>query len=686
MNFNFMPRTKKMLETSKESEFVAQQKEMGEVPSMLPEFPKEVLDARNIHMEMARRASAQRETRSEFFDMMTYTKDYEKNRQYANTFLRPKKNDSETRVNAGTLEKKIDVLVNELVSINLEGEIRCYDKNNIKYIELGHNLTNIVRITNMQERDVDFWPSAFRELVVQRIVYIQDTFADYYSNSIHIQRPEKVLMSGLKVFLGDINLPLYQFNKQPYIWRYHRMTWEAGNAIYGKNPRFKEMWKYVKPGMGNGSFMGGLFDFRLFNINRNEIEIKELVSTVDDEYMLYIQSVPMTPAGTKFSDEIWKFPSYDMAASSVKDVSIDWTYGRGIASAGKVLAALTDDQIRSMVRKAQQALEPPTGIKKQLDINDPTANKIYNRQVFDPGTFTQGLSKDDFSRLVDHQGVTQSDMNMLEKITGLLQEQVGVPDQLQGLKTSGTLTATESVELKRQGLKQIGLIVIAAMRLVRECTYLRLYNVLTNWTDVIGKAIDPKTQTAKDLYRFFVINDTDLEDGLRGTREIYLMDRAITDDEKEAIYQREKDLEEKGKIVRSYTIDFKTMLDIGMQFYCVALPKEQEGSTMDKALFSDALNQAKAISDMTGRPLNADKIVDHFQTVWDKKGWFKDPQATGPVSGVDPSMGGIGSLPAPGTPVQSGSAPLPSPTQGNAAGMSASLSSGSPMDAVAASQ
>ena len=42
--------------------------------------------------------------------------------------------------------------------------------------------------------------------------------------------------------------------------------------------------------------------------------------------------------------------------------------------AGKVLAALTDDQIRSMVRKAQQALEPPTGIKKQLDINDPTAN------------------------------------------------------------------------------------------------------------------------------------------------------------------------------------------------------------------------------------------------------------------------------------------------------------------------
>lgn len=677
-----MPRTKKMLDTSKESEFVAQQKEMGEVPLTQPEFPKEVLEARNIHMEMARRAASQRETRSEFFDMMTYTKDYEKNRQYANTFLRPKRNDSETRVNAGTLEKKIDVLVNELVALNLEGEVRCFDKHNIKYEELGINLTGIIRITNQQERDVDFWPSAYREMIVQRIVYVQEYFADRHQNGTHVQRPEKRLLSGLKVFLGDINLPLYDLHKQPYIVRYNRMTWEAGNNIWGKNPQYAEMWKYVKPGMGTGSFVNGLFDFRLFNINRHEIEIMEVLSTINNEYALYIQSVPMTPAGTKLSEELWHFPSYDIAASTVKDVSVDWSYGRGIASAGKVLAALTDEQIRSMVRKAQQALEPPTGIKKQLDVNDPTANKIYNRQVFDPGTFTQGLSKEDFSKLVDHTGVTQSDMEMLQKITDLLQEQVGVSDQLQGVKTSGTMSATEAANLKQQGLKQIGLIVFAAMRLVRECTYLRLYNILTNWTDVIGKAIDPKTQTAQDVYRFFKINDSTLEDGQRGSREVYFMDRPTTEEENEQIYEWEEEQKRKGRNVRIQPIDFKTMLEIGMQFHCVAIPKEQEGSTMDKAMLSDAINQAKAISDMTGRPLNGDKIIEQFETIWDKKGLFqKQAPGAGPLPGVDPSMGGIGALPA------TGGSQLPSPTQGGAAaGATGSLQPATPAESLAATQ
>jgi hypothetical protein len=106
VKFNFMPRAKKPLAASKVSPGVERNERLNTSPTGLPDLPEEVLKARNKHLDLARRASSQRERRSEFFDMMTYTRDYERNRQYANTLLRLKKNDSEVRVNAGTLEKK----------------------------------------------------------------------------------------------------------------------------------------------------------------------------------------------------------------------------------------------------------------------------------------------------------------------------------------------------------------------------------------------------------------------------------------------------------------------------------------------------------------------------------------------------------------------------------------------------
>lgn len=653
---------KKGLKSSKPSPAVARDKELADAPTGLPDLPGDVLEARDKHLSMARKASAQREKRSEFFDMMTYTRDYERNRQYANTLLRLKKNDSEVRVNAGTLEKKIDVLVNEILSLNLEAEFRAFDKNNRRHVELGNDLTDIVRITNIQERDQDLMAAAIRELIVQRAVYVQEAFADYELNGVRVKRPEKVVYSGLKVFVGDINLPMHLWQKQPAVFRYNRMTYELAEATYKK--MFPEMWPYVKPGMGGNGFANGAFDWRMYSIDRNEVEVLEVLSTVNNEYQIYVQSVPMLPSGSKFSEEIWKYPSYDMAVSAVKDMSLDWFYGRGVAASGKVLAALSDETIRSMVRKSWQALEPPYGVSKPFDPADPSSGKIFSKDVFDPGRFTQGIAKDDISKLIDHTGVTPSDMDMLEKINQLLQEQVGVADQLQGLDTGNAKTATESAQLRQQALKQIGPVVAAAVRLYRECAYMRLYNILTNYTDVIGKIINPDSQLAEDMYRHFVADDVTLENGRRGRKEIYLTDRAITPNEENSIYEYENAQEKKGDIVRVHTLDIKRIQQVDMDFYCVVAPKEQEGSMMDKAYLSDAINQAATISELTGRRLNADKVIESYENVWRKKDLFEKAeeamQQMGSVPGV--GMGSAGPVPMPG--MVKGGAPLPSPSEG----------------------
>lgn len=653
-----MPRAKKPLAASKVSPGVERNERLNTSPTGLPDLPEEVLKARNKHLDLARRASSQRERRSEFFDMMTYTRDYERNRQYANTLLRLKKNDSEVRVNAGTLEKKIDVLVNEIISLNLEAEIRAFDKDNRRYVELGNDLTDIVRITNIQERDQDLMLAAIRELVVQRAVFIQEVFADYTLNGQRVKRPEKRVYSGLKVFVGDVNLPMHDWRKQPCIFRYNRMTYELGESLFAK--RFPEMWQYVKPGNGGTGFLNGAFDWRLYSIERREIEVLEYLSTIDNEYQIYIQSVPMLPSGSTMADEIWKYPCYDMAVSAVKDMSLDWFYGRGVASSGKVLAALSDEMIRSYVRKCWQAVEPPYGVNRAFDPTDPSANKIFSKEVFDPGRFTQGISKDDIQKLIDHTGVTQSDMAMLEKINQLLQEQVGVADQLQGLDTGNAKTATESMQLRQQALKQIGLVVVGAIRLYRECAYLRLYNILTNYTDVIGKVINPELAAAEDVYRHFVADDVMLENGRRGRKEIYLTDRDLSDEEQESIYNYENEQEKKGDLVRVHTLNIKKIA-IDMDFYCVVAPKEQEGSMMDKAYLSDALNQASVISQLTGRRLNADKAVESFENVWRKKDWFEKADMQQQMQpGMMPGAG----APAPMPGMITSGAPLPSPSEG----------------------
>lgn len=655
-----MPRAKKTLQASKISPSVERNERLNKSPTGLPDLPDEVLKARNKHLDLARRASSQRERRSEFFDMMTYTRDYERNRQYANTLLRLKKNDSEVRVNAGTLEKKIDVLVNEIASLNLEAEFRAFDKNNRRYVELGNDLTDIVRITNIQERDHDLMLAAIRELIVQRAVFIQEIFADYKLNGQQIKRPEKRVYSGLKVFVGDVNLPMHDWRKQPCIFRYNRMTYELGESLFAK--RFPEMWKYVKPGNGGTGFLNGAFDWRLYSIERREIEVLEYLSTIDNEYQVYIQSVPMLPSGSTMSAEIWKYPCYDMAVSSVKDMSLDWFYGKGVASSGKVLAALSDEMIRSFVRKCWQAVEPPYGVTRAFDPTDPSANKIFTKEVFDPGRFTQGMSKDDIQKLVDHNGVTQSDMAMLEKINALLQEQVGVSDQLQGLDTGSAKTATESMQLRQQALKQIGLVVIGAVRLYRECAYLRLYNILTNYTDVIGSVINPENEAVEDLYRHFVADDVMLENGRRGRKEIFLTDKPLSPDDEEEIYNYENEQEKKGDLVRVHTLDIKKLASIDMDFYCVVAPKEQEGSMMDKAYLSDALNQASTISQLTGRRLNADKAIESFENVWRKKDWFEKANAQQMVQPGMPGEWVVSQPSMPGT--IAGAAPLPSPSEG----------------------
>ena len=110
----------------------------------------------------------------EYFDGMSYTQDYIANRRAKNSYLRPKKNDGEVRVVGGTTEKKIEVIANELLRINLQPEIRAFDEFDNELYEFGEDMTSLIKRTTQIEKDDAFWQAFIDELISQSAVFIQE--------------------------------------------------------------------------------------------------------------------------------------------------------------------------------------------------------------------------------------------------------------------------------------------------------------------------------------------------------------------------------------------------------------------------------------------------------------------------------------------------------------------------------
>ncbi len=574
-----------------------------------------------------RKAFEQRESNWEYFDGLSYCDDYYLNRQAANTYLRPKINDDEVRVNTTTTEKKIEVIQNELLALNLEPEIRAYDDNDNLMEDLGEQFTDIVQRTNEIEKDSDMYQDAIHELLTQRAVFIKEIWRDEVVRDKRlkkigvrrIQRAEKRLVSGLKVFLGDITIPWYRFDDQPYILEYDRISWQEAKKRFPKE-KFPMM-QFVHPGNSGGNQHAGCFDLRFGQLQSHEVELITYKSYNDDELMHVMQAVPLDPVGTKLS---WEYEGYNMKMFGLKTMSRDFAYCKPLTASAKVLQALDNEFLRNLIRKARQAIEPPTGTK---------AGRIFSKDVWSPGAMTQGMTKDDFEILINHDGVTASEFNMFELIKQEINEAIGAGPQQQGISGEGSQTATESQILQRQFAIQLGLSVLAVMAMKRDMSFLRIYNLLENATQPIGKAVDPLTDKIINTFRQFTKQDANLGEGRLGTKQILFMDRDLNGEEKQQIFDKEEELEKIGKSKRFKTINVKKLLEIPINWFVVVTKKLKESDALDKIMFSDSLEQAINVATVAQRPLNGDAIVQDFGQTWKKQDWFQKaaPQQIAPV-------------------------------------------------------
>lgn len=610
-----------------EQEWKQKVHEYGTIEKKNPTFATDYA----FHIDRLESARLQRDMPTKYFDDMDFVTDFHTNENLKNTYLQKKMNDSEIRVNMGTAEKKIEAIYNELLALNMQHEIRAYDTDDYELVELGRDFTDIVTRTNKIEEDDDFWQEAVFELLTQRAVFIEELFLDIptRNNTRRIRKAIKRIVSGLKVYLGDINLPLYRINEQPYIVKYDLVHWRTAFQMYGHLPNFQCVMSQFQP---NSQYKNA-FAYRFGEVKNNQCEIITYTSLPDNEQNVYVNGVPMYDYGSPQTQIPWDFEGYNLQGFCLKTENTDFAYGRPMTASAKSLASLQNEMIRSLLRKFFQSMEPPLAVR---------GDKTFSKDIWEPGATAHGVKKDDFERLIDHEGPTSSEFAMYDLVERKVEEFIGASNISQGLAPQDRATATEVQNMQTQAAKMLGLAVAAIIRMKREMTKLRIYTIFDHHLSSSKSHFSPITQKEERFFAGFSAANVMLDNERRGTKRIEFIDRDLSRDEKMAIKDYEDQQAKIGKQIRLKTVNTPKLKNLFLHWYVIVTPKQREGTMMDRLTFKDKFINAQAISEVTGSPLNKDKVVEDFENKWDATDWF---QKQAPVQLEQPLQPGEEPLP-----------------------------------------
>jgi hypothetical protein len=564
----------------------------------------------DLHRKRLEHTKQQRNQPREEFDDMTYEQDYFYNKRAANSYLPKKLNDDEVRVNTGTIEKKVEVLINELVSMNLQPEAKVYDAEDNEIAYLGKDFIDIVRRTNEIEKDDDFWIDFLKEMLSQRSVFIQEQFVEQKYKSTKIYRATKRLISGLRVYLGDINIPARLFQTQPFVILYTRRNYDEARTIYGD----WENWQHVTAGPNKSADQP--FGYRMNVVTADEVEEIHEIDPINNEYYITINGVPMMPTPKTLPWSVTPDRCYNMTQIVVKPLDTDFAHGKSPVNSAKFLQGFKDEWIRLIIEKARQGVRPPYGVK---------SGRIISKDIWAAGTVTQGVSKETFSKLTDHDGVTNSEYSMTNFIEQEIEKFIGAGTLGAPTNVGPEKTATQNQQEQVNSIKNLGLIVMAFMRAKRDSTYLRIYNVAENFVAPRKNKYDPLQDKITSVFSRFTIPDTIFENGKKGKKIVQFTDTPLTREEKEGIYAYEQKEASLGRPVQIRAINVDLLKAIPL-FWCVVVnPTPRDGSQLQKVLFKDMLEQGAVIQNASQgqKQVNWEKAAERFEKVWDTKDFFK---------------------------------------------------------------
>jgi len=559
------------------------------------------------------------------FNGLDFLKDDQVNRDTRNSFIRPKLNDDEVRINTGTVEKKMMTVVNEVLNLNMSSECLSFDENDKPIQELGEVFTEVLKRSHELEDEDDLKFPMLWDLATRRIMFCEEYQeykevvdkrkkkydmatgeVEFETKKYCTSKPKKRIIDPRSIILGDMSIPIHRFNDQPFIVKYDRMHWRNFQTFFQNFKNFT----FVRPGapMGDMSWCGGEFDWRLFSTQSSEdVELIYYYSYPDDEYQIIANGVPMLRPGCPLP---WEFEGYMIQGFVFREMEQNLTYGQLFTINAKVLATLGDEMLRLIVRKWRQSIEPPTVTK---------GTKVLSRDIWAAGATAAGISKDEVQKLIET-GITDSEMATFNLISQKIEDEVGVSKLFQG-QTDKRMTATQTIEQMKQAIKAIGLLVTSWMRVVRVMDYLRIYDVIENSIDPVG--FDYKNGKPEKVLKRFTIANAKLDSETEGTMIVEFGDEDLSEDEENELYEMEETEKKQGNNIRYKRINNEKLRQFRLHWFLSVTPQEKESTALQRIMFTDQLNQAAGVQKLTGRKLNSNTIVGSYERIWKAKNMFE---------------------------------------------------------------
>lgn len=532
-------------------------------------------------------------------DGMTYVEYYESNRKKDLSYLPPKKNKQDVRISSGLTREKDTTLVSTALGMNFVPDITAFDKDDLMVNELGDNMSDLVK----KSREIENWqkkrPTVYREMIAQGDVFVQEIYVEDFRempltdiewnpetdkiSDFSMQTRLKKLFSGCstrmvngkKIYLGSVKIEhiedqdvvavLNVYSRRNAYRRY--ATWERWENIpttidtlefWADGTTYKS-WNLVP--LGNPDQVG---EVMVFNVAKNTFQI-------------YLNGTPMLPANYPMTA---MFPSGELPITQGKFEAIsDFAYSKSQPSKLKVDQEVLDETKKLMIEGMRQGRKPPMGS---------LSKKVYGKDIFLAGKITPDVRPNDLFALYDKFGLTQADFSFYQLIHQGIDEK-SVEKTYEG-DSSETNTLGQAQQDKQQQMLKLGLAIDGFVNLERRLTWLRIYNIIVNWTKKYDPLLGQVQEGLDGQYRKFTVATT-LENGQKGVKQFNFTTDGYPD-MKDHVAQEKALSKQHGQDVRVVYMNPEILRTMRYSWFIIINPTPSSNDLLTQLLFIQNLQTA----------------------------------------------------------------------------------------------
>lgn len=554
--------------------------------------------ARNKDIENLSQMKLDRDQPHEELDGMTYVEYYESNRKKDLAYLPPKKNQQDVRIASGVTREKDTTMVSTLLNFNFVPDITAFDTNDTMVHGLGDSMSNLTK----KSREVEDWQRnrriIYREFVAQGDVFILELHTEKFTNqplenvewdptkdditgySVKT-RLQKVfsgcrakMITGTKVYLGSMRVEHIEDQDRVALVNVYKR-----NVAHSKYA-YWERWENVptsRDSMSLGENEGIYKTWNMTPCKEDEVVEVMLFDRVANRFQIYLNGVPMLPYNYLLSNIS---PSGDipMAQGKYEPIS-DFAYSKGQPSKTRIDEEVYDESTKLMIEGMRQGRKPPMGSRKK---------KVYSQNIFVAGTITPDMRDGELFSILQNPGLQQADFSFHQLIKQGIEDKT-VNKSFEGTEQGGDPTATQVTQEKEQQMLKLGQAIDGVIALERRMTWLRIYNILTNWTKKYDKDMGKIQEGVYGQYRTFTV-DTVLENGQKGIKTYrFTTDEYLTRGE---LLKEEKELTKRyGKETRVVYIQPDVLRQMKYVWFITINPTPKSNDLLSQILFVQNLRQ-----------------------------------------------------------------------------------------------